>query len=39
MIRIFRDRDRMKLVRVPVETLPEIVAALVEGTRTFASLE
>jgi glycyl-tRNA synthetase len=33
-----RDRDSMKQVRVPVEKLPEIVGALVEGTRKFEEL-
>jgi glycyl-tRNA synthetase len=34
-----RDRDSMKQVRVSIDNLPEIVAALVEGSTTFASLE
>jgi glycyl-tRNA synthetase len=34
-----RDRDTMKQVRVAIDKLPETVAALVEGSITFASLE
>jgi glycyl-tRNA synthetase len=34
-----RDRDSMKQVRVFIDRLPEIVGALVEGTKTFAELE
>ncbi|HSQ93920.1 MAG TPA: glycine--tRNA ligase [Methanoregula sp.] len=34
-----RDRDSMKQVRVAIEQLPEIVAALVEGTKTFETLK
>jgi glycyl-tRNA synthetase len=33
-----RDRDSMKQARVAIEQLPEIVSALVEGTKTFAEL-
>jgi glycyl-tRNA synthetase len=33
-----RDRDSMKQVRIAIEKLPETVAALVEGSKTFASL-
>jgi glycyl-tRNA synthetase len=34
-----RDRDSMKQVRIAIERLPEIVSALVEGTKTFAELK
>jgi glycyl-tRNA synthetase len=33
-----RDRDSMKQVRVAIGDLPEIVAVLVEGTKTFGEL-
>jgi len=29
----------MKQVRISIEKLPEMVAALVEGTKTFAELQ
>jgi glycyl-tRNA synthetase len=34
-----RDRDSMKQVRVSIEKLAEIVAALIEGSTTFAELK
>jgi len=33
-----RDRDSMEQVRVPVDTLPELIRSLVDGSATFASL-
>jgi glycyl-tRNA synthetase len=33
-----RDRDSMKQVRIPVVMVPEIVSALVKGTRKFAEI-
>jgi glycyl-tRNA synthetase len=33
-----RDRDSMKQVRVAVDRLPDVVAALVDGTRMFGEL-
>ncbi|HOT04126.1 MAG TPA: glycine--tRNA ligase [Methanolinea sp.] len=33
-----RDRDSMEQVRVPTNTLPDLIRSLVEGSMTFASL-